>query len=102
MALIEARGLHKTFKTTVALDGIDLRVEQGRILGIVGPNGADKEYALRYLDANFANHPEYQQMRVALGKLLDGKIIDHDDYLRFVFNLAPLYSDEMANMKNGL
>jgi ABC-2 type transport system ATP-binding protein len=42
MALIEARGLHKTFKTTVALDGIDLRVEQGRILGIVGPNGAGK------------------------------------------------------------
>lgn len=71
------------------------------ITSIVGPNGADKEYALRYLDTNFADHPEYQSMRTALGKLLDGKIIDHDDYLRFVFNLAPLYSDEMAKMKNG-
>jgi len=46
MALIEGRGLRKTFKTTVALDGVDLRVEQGRILGIVGPNGAGKTTVL--------------------------------------------------------
>jgi ABC-2 type transport system ATP-binding protein len=46
MATIEARGLRKVFGTTVALDGIDLRVEQGRILGIIGPNGAGKTTAL--------------------------------------------------------
>jgi ABC-2 type transport system ATP-binding protein len=46
MACIEARGLRKTFENTVALDGIDLRVEEGRILGIVGPNGAGKTTAL--------------------------------------------------------
>src|SRR5260221_7267562 len=46
MACIEARGLRKTFGTTIALDGIDLRVEEGRILGIVGPNGAGKSTAL--------------------------------------------------------
>src|SRR4051794_12613014 len=46
MACIEARGLRKTFGSTVALDGLDLRVEEGRILGIIGPNGAGKSTAL--------------------------------------------------------
>ena len=46
MACIEARGLRKTFGTTVALDNIDLRVEEGRILGLIGPNGAGKTTAL--------------------------------------------------------
>jgi ABC-2 type transport system ATP-binding protein len=46
MAVIEARGLRKAFGSTVALDGIDLRVEEGRILGLIGPNGAGKTTAL--------------------------------------------------------
>src|SRR5438045_9795581 len=46
MATIEAVGLRKTFGTTVALDNVDLRIEEGRILGIIGPNGAGKTTAL--------------------------------------------------------
>jgi ABC-2 type transport system ATP-binding protein len=46
MATIEARGLRKVFGTTVALDNVDLRVEEGRIVGLIGPNGAGKTTAL--------------------------------------------------------
>src|SRR5712672_2737383 len=46
MVSIEARGLRKVFGATVALDDIDLRVEEGRILGLIGPNGAGKTTAL--------------------------------------------------------
>ena len=46
MPAIDARGLRKTYGATVALDGVDLRVEEGRIVGIVGPNGAGKSTAL--------------------------------------------------------
>jgi ABC-2 type transport system ATP-binding protein len=46
MSVIEARGLRKSFGATVALDGVDLRVEEGRILGLIGLNGAGKTTAL--------------------------------------------------------
>src|SRR2546421_5363629 len=46
MAVIEAHKLRKVYGTTIALNDVDLRVEEGRILGIIGPNGAGKTTAL--------------------------------------------------------
>jgi len=48
-SMIEAHGLHKRFGATVALDGIDLEVPAGSILGVLGPNGAGKTTAVRIL-----------------------------------------------------
>jgi ABC-2 type transport system ATP-binding protein len=47
--MIEACGLTKRFGPTIALDGIDLQVPAGAILGVLGPNGAGKTTAVRIL-----------------------------------------------------
>lgn len=48
-AVIETRGLRKTFRAVAALDGLDLRVPSGSIFGCLGPNGAGKTTTIRIL-----------------------------------------------------
>lgn len=49
-AAIETRGLLKRFgRETLAVDGVDLRVRQGAIHGLVGPDGAGKTTLIRML-----------------------------------------------------
>lgn len=47
--VVDAKGLVKRFGTTVAVDGIDLRIEEGEIFGFLGPNGAGKTTTIRML-----------------------------------------------------
>jgi ABC-2 type transport system ATP-binding protein len=45
--VIEARGLTKRYRRTIAVDNIDLQIPAGRIVGLIGPNGAGKTTALK-------------------------------------------------------
>jgi len=65
MACIEARGLRKSFGTTVALDGVNFSVGEGRILGMIGPNGAGKTTAL---NAILGLTPYQGELRVLLAE----------------------------------
>ncbi len=49
MNAIETHNLTRRYRSTVALVGIDLVVEQGAIFGFIGPNGAGKTTTLRML-----------------------------------------------------
>jgi polyether ionophore transport system ATP-binding protein len=47
--VIRTQGLTKHFGDVVALDGLDLEVQQGEVFGFLGPNGAGKSTTLRLL-----------------------------------------------------
>ena len=48
-AVVETRGLVKRFGSTLALDGLDLEIDQGQVHGFLGPNGAGKSTTMRIL-----------------------------------------------------
>ena len=61
-AAIETQALTKSFGATVAVDGLDLRVEPGQVFGFLGPNGAGKTTTIRLLLA--LHHPTAGSARV--------------------------------------
>lgn len=51
---VQAEGLTKLFGSTLALDHLDLEVEEGEIFGFLGPNGAGKTTTIRILSCLLA------------------------------------------------
>src|SRR6478736_10284541 len=47
MALLEVRGLEKSYKRRKVVDGVDFEVEAGEVVGLLGPNGAGKTTSFR-------------------------------------------------------
>jgi oleandomycin transport system ATP-binding protein len=78
--VVRAEGLAKRFGSTRALDGVDLAMRRGTVLGVLGPNGAGKTTAVRVLatllrpDSGSAQvagvdvlrHPERVRRRIGL------------------------------------
>lgn len=94
---VEVRGLVKHFGDTKALDGVDLDVREGTVLGVLGPNGAGKTTLVRCLstllrpDAGTARVAGYdvvtqpRQLRRVIG--LTGQYASVDEKLSGFENL---------------
>jgi ABC-2 type transport system ATP-binding protein len=95
--VIRATGLVKIFGKTRALDGLDLTVPEGTVLGVLGPNGAGKTTAVRILTtllqpdggtaevAGFDIAKDPAKVRANIG--LSGQYAAVDEYLTGYENL---------------
>ncbi len=84
-AVIEAHGLVKRYGSVTALDGLDLAVPAGTVLGLLGPNGAGKTTAVRVLTTLL--RPDAGRASVA-----GIDVVDHPDEVRRRIGLSGQYA----------
>ena len=87
-AAVEARGIVRTFGRVRALDGLDLGVRRGEILGLVGPNGAGKTTFIRLIAGLL--RPTAGEVTVLGGKPGARGIVERTGYMT---QSAALYED---------
>lgn len=77
--LFRLRGVGKSFAGTVALDAIDLTIEAGEFIGVVGTSGAGKSTFLRLL--NLLETPTHGELEFAGKSIAKFNAAQRRDYL---------------------
>ena len=99
MALATITNLHKSFGDNTVLDGVDLQIEKGEIVVILGPSGSGKSTLLRCL--NYLETPEQGVIEIA-GQKVDAATSNKKDILTlrrhtsFVFQNYALFKNKTA------
>ena len=88
---IVAEGLVKTYGRVRALDGFDLRVPEGTVLGLLGPNGAGKTTCVRIL----ATLLRPDRGRVTVGGV---DVLAHPQQTRRIIGLSGQYAAVDENL----
>ncbi len=91
MSMIEIKGLQKSFGDLHVLKGIDLTIELGQVVVIIGPSGSGKSTLLRCI--NFLEFPNEGEIRVN-GELIDPKTSNLDkvrQHMGMVFQQFQLF-----------
>ena len=60
--MIDLRGVHKRFGTNVVLDGVDLQIQRGETMALLGPSGTGKSVLLKHI--NGLIHPDTGEVYV--------------------------------------
>lgn len=101
--ILRTRGLTKTYGTTVALDGLDLELRPGRIVGLLGENGCGKTTLLKILagvlsdytgEAKVGGHVPGPESKAIVSFLPDASFLADDYRVRYCLEL---YRDFFAD-----
>lgn len=87
--MLELKNITKKFEENIAVDNISFKVEQGKILGIVGRNGAGKSTTFRMI-LNIIEPTEGTCLYN--GKKIDSNVLDRIGYLPEEGSLIPTYT----------
>lgn len=105
--MIKVQGLIKRFQDATVLDGIDLEIQQGEIIVVIGPSGTGKSTLLRCL--NFLERPDAGWLQVGdlsldVTRAKKAEILALRRRTAFVFQNYALFANKTAleNIAEGL
>lgn len=107
MAILKVKGIRKSFGDNEVLSGIDLDVEKGDVVAVIGPSGGGKTTLLRcinFLERADSGSLEFDGKTYDLSKINKKEILDIRKKTAFVFQNYNLFLNKTAlqNVTEGL